>query len=64
MERFWVALWWLDRLTAVRALLEPLMIVPKFRFAGEAVTGDTPVPDKPTTCGLVLSLSVTVTAPG
>jgi hypothetical protein len=54
----------LDRLTAVRALLEPLMIVPKFRFAGEAVTGDTPVPDKPTTCGLVLSLSVTVTAPG
>lgn len=50
--------------TVCAGLLCPDKIVPKFRLPVEAAMGATPVPDSPTACGLVPSLSTIVIAPG
>ena len=59
-----VAASWLVNVTVCTGVVVLDRTCPKSSADGEEVTGATPVPESPTTCGLVLSLSATVIAPG
>lgn len=64
MERVSEVVWLLVTVTTCGLLLCPWITVPKSTFWGDVIIGGTPLPDKPTTWVWVLSLSVTVIAPG